>query len=147
MTIQQQHQVDSADADGATAAADAARAHVEAADGGSGGGGGGRSGSGGGSGGQRGYKEIMFDIALSISKGRTLKAHLMSDCRISYQRVNFYLSAMASAGLIVKTAHEEHRGRTGYALTDKGKRWVRAQLLADEILEEEGEERGPARTW
>jgi predicted transcriptional regulator len=135
------HQVDSADA-----AAAAANATVEAADGGSGSGSG--SGSGGGwisGGGQRGYKEIMFDIALSIGKGRALKAHLMSDCRISYQRVNFYLSAMTSAGLIVKAALDEHKDRTGYALTDKGKRWIRAQLMADRILEGE-EEGGPART-
>lgn len=126
------HQVNSADAT-------AADVTVEAADGGSGGG---WSSSGGG---QRGYKEIMFDIALSIGKGRALKAHLMSDCRISYQRVNFYLSAMESAGLIVKAALDEHRGRTGYALTDKGKRWVRAQMMADRILEEK-EEGEPART-
>lgn len=87
--------------------------------------------------GQRGYKEIMFDIALSISRGRMLKAHLMSDCRVSYQRMNFYLSAMTSAGLIVKGPQEG--GRLRYMLTSKGARWVKAHLLADRILEEEGQ--------
>jgi predicted transcriptional regulator len=99
----------------------------------------------GGATGQRGYKEIMFDIALSISRGRALKAHLMSDCRVSYQRINFYLSAMASAGLIVKGLQargQPQGGRVQYMLTSKGARWVEAQLLADRILEEEEGEQG-----
>jgi predicted transcriptional regulator len=73
----------------------------------------------------RGHLDIIADI-LDASCGGVGKTYLMYRCNLSFRQLKQYSGFLMSKGLLSLTSHVDNSSRGLFAVTDKGKEFLRA---------------------
>lgn len=71
--------------------------------------------------------DIVITILKDLENSPMLRTRVMYNARLSYLQLKYYRECLLSMGLI-------REGSSGWAITEKGKEYLNARMVADKIL-------------